>query len=265
MAAGSLGCPDSTAGTHIAWLRRPRRSVYDRTMRNLLLLLAALGVLSLAAAVPATPHREPAVLVAPVASAAAPTAAAVETAAPDPVDLAVESRTAYVLDAMGRWPRAVAFPAADYGGVALDVATAAATPEDGVLLAGLGYFEGARFAAYVDDGRCNDPAWRSSPEGQRAMRVGGDCDGGHAHSIFQIHPVVDRTSRFYDLCNADAVDGSRLGAARCALALAKSSLSTFGNLAGYTGEPAWDHPKADARLSFARAAVARHPYGPPRE
>jgi hypothetical protein len=43
-------------------------------------------------------------------------------------------------------------------------------------------------ADYVVDGRCNRADWRASAEGRRVMRRG-DCDGGHAVGVWQIHPV----------------------------------------------------------------------------
>lgn len=176
---------------------------------------------------------------------------------------------AYTLDVMRSWTHAVdAMPVVDYEGVASDIAAAVlmdgahVSARDAVMLAGLAYWEGARYAAYVDDGRCNDRAWRQTAEAVRLMRLGGNCDNGHAHSFWQIHPVMDSSSSIYEACNAEAVDGSRAGAARCALLLARSSMAARGDLSMYTGEFSFEHPKADLRLDFVNRASDRHPYSP---
>lgn len=200
-----------------------------------------------------------------------------------------ERLRSYVLEVMNSWSPAVAkLPAVDYGDVASDLAFAVlAEPDDGtscktvtfkdgfkhcvwadgwntdsakvVMLASLGYWEGARYAAYVDDGRCNDKAWRASKEGQETMRVWGDCDHGIARSIFQIHPVDDDLSPVYALCNTKMVSNSRVDVARCALVLARRSMVWSGNLSSYTGEWGSQHSKADDRLNFAKQALANHP------
>jgi len=164
-------------------------------------------------------------------------------------------------DVMGGWAHAVKeLPTADYHEVATDIASVVQHHEDGVLLAGLGYWEGARYAAYVDDGRCNDPAWRASAEGRWLMVRWGDCDGGHAHSLWQIHPIIDVSSRLYPFCSLEAI-GDRRGAARCALEIARSSMTSTGDLCGYTGEfQVIGCPKAEQRLTFVLEAVAKHPF-----
>jgi|SRR6516162_5125434 hypothetical protein len=146
--------------------------------------------------------------------------------------------------------------ARDIAEAALDRGSSNASDDAAVLMA-LSYWEGARWAAYVDDGRCNDRAWRASPEGIETMRRWGDCDGSRAHSLWQIHPVDDPSAPLGLSCSSRIVDGSRLGAARCALAIAEASMNAYGNLAGYTGEdPYGFHPKADKRLEWARQAAA---------
>jgi hypothetical protein len=121
----------------------------------------------------------------------------------------------------------------------------------GTLMAALGYWEGSRFAAYVDDGLCNNKAWRKTSEGVATMKLGGSCDGGYAHSIWQIHTIEG------SVCSRELVDGSRFGAARCALELARKSIVARGNLSWYTGESAYHHPKADERLEWARKAIKK--------
>lgn len=234
----------------------------------------------------------------PASSALAAVVAPTPEPAPEPVvvdDTAANARhehlRSYVLDVMNGWTHAVSsMPVVDYGDVASDIAFAvimepAAVPDcermqsaDGikrclwgvppfnsdhgkaVLLAALGYWEGARYAAYVDEGECNDDAWRATEEGQHLMHRGGDCDHKQAHSLWQIHPVTDTASSTYTLCNVAAVGGSRLGAARCALELARRSLKVNGSLYAYTGEFPFEHPASDKRLDFATRALDKHPF-----
>lgn len=180
-------------------------------------------------------------------------------------DMQHDEMKQYALWVMDDWTHGVASePVASYDDIADDIASAVALHEDAVLLAGLGYWEGARYAAYVDGYSCNDPVWRASEEGRRLMRTWGDCDRGNAYSIWQIHPIVDRSSKLYAICNIEMVGpmGSRYNAARCALAIARSSVESTGTLSGYTGESPFEgaHPKADERLNFVRKAVAKHPW-----
>ena len=230
-------------------------------------MAALVAIVAVASASP-EPERPLAVTNMQLASVAlaAPTEVALQPQASDEEDKAAlpsepdAKLTAYVLEVMQSWTPAVSkLPAVEYEPVAHDIASAIKTPDDGVLLAALAYWEGARYAAYVDDGRCNDPVWRKSPEGMKMMLGWGDCDGGHAHSLWQIHPIVDAASPLYAICNVDAIS-VRAGAAKCALEIAHRSMSSTGNLSGYTGEWAFEHPKADKRLEFAQRAMAKHPF-----
>ena len=171
----------------------------------------------------------------------------------------------YLLTVMNDWPPALqALPSVPYRDVAESIASVTNDPSDAVLLASLGYFEGARYAVYVDSLACNDATWIKTNEGKR-LSGWGTCDRGptdrigRAHSIWQIHPVEDRSSPLYAICNQQVVDSSRESAARCALALAKNSLKATGSLSWYTGEWGESHPKADERLGFAKRALKKHP------
>ena len=172
----------------------------------------------------------------------------------------------YLLTVMNDWPHTLkAVPSVPYRDVAESIATVTSDPKEAVLLAALGYFEGARYAVYVDSLACNDAAWIKTAEGKR-LSGWGTCDRGptdrigRAHSLWQIHPVEDRSSPNYAVCNQKVIDSSREDAARCALALAKSSLKETGNLSYYTGEWNGPHPKADQRYEFAKKAMKRHPW-----
>ena len=140
------------------------------------------------------------------------------------------------------------------------------------LLAAIAYYEGSRFADYADRSLCTSEFWRKTPTGVHFMHLGGDCDSGHAFSIWQIPPIEAKSakgSHIDGVCDREhvgpgtynGVDGiNRFGAARCALELARESIATRSNLAQYTGEIGSYHPKADERLEFARAAIRKHPW-----
>ena len=269
------------------------------TIKLALTILAPVALIVAAITVPAaismaTP-QEPAQAVAATPAIPAPGPAPIVI---EPVDEGAvkaiarhEHLRAYVLDVMNGWTHAVSsMPVADYDDVASDIATAViAEPDDGqhcglmpsvdgfrrclwgvpswdsdhakaTLLAALGYWEGARYAAYVDEYKCQDPVWRASPEGQKLMHLGGDCDHKLARSLFQIHPIEDKESPLYALCNAAAIESGRLPAARCALELAGRSMKSTGNLSNYTGEFWGEHPKADQRSDFAKTALSKHPF-----
>ena len=132
--------------------------------------------------------------------------------------------------------------------------------DKGVLLASIAYYEGSRFSSYVDDGRCNDKTWRKDPANARTMKLGGDCDGSHAWSLWQIHPFKQADPEIFSVCSRELVSSSRFSAARCALEIARKSMSNRGDLSMYSGESPYSHPKADERLDFARKAVSKHPF-----
>ena len=115
------------------------------------------------------------------------------------------------------------------------------------MLAALGYFEGARYAAYVDDCRTDSQAWRASEEGKKLTHVGGNSDGGRAHTIFQIH--VDGVVFDGQPLSAKRLCEDRAYAAGIALRIARSDPT----LCSYSGEdPAGGCPKAERRVRFAR-------------
>lgn len=230
--------------------------------------------------------------------------ASIVTPAPVPLSPKFEHLRDYVRGVMESWPKgSKELPTADLNDVASDIAAAVGIEPTtveivtsktcstvkgsdwcfwgeglnsdgakGLLLASLAYWEGSRFADYADRSLCTDKTWRASKEGRRFMHLGGDCDGGHAFSLWQIHPIEAKDakgSHIDGVCDRehvgpgmyDGVDGiNRYGAARCALELARESIATRGNLMQYTGEIGYVHPKADERLEFARAAIKKHPW-----
>jgi hypothetical protein len=181
-----------------------------------------------------------------------------------------------------------------------------------VLLATLSYNEGARYAEYVNDGSCNawmKEAWkhpkkvlskhRSMITGQRmeewkadtsylpkeaqALLAFGDCDGGRAASLFQIHAddfaggiVIlapeagewantadyhgDPANIWYTVHNEDLIRDRTL-AVRLALHMARKSIQNHNRLCGYTGEGR-TCPKGEIRLLMAESYSRKHPYAP---
>jgi hypothetical protein len=103
-------------------------------------------------------------------------------------------------------------------------------------------FYESRFRGYVDDGLCNDPAWRASPEGRRRMRLGGDCDGGRAHTVWQMHNFPAEHPH---------AGGWYLDAPGMAIERMRYSIQNGMGLRGYTGETSPDAPKARQRLECA--------------
>lgn len=214
-------------------------------------------------------------------------------------DQYVAQLSRYALETMNRWTHAVSVvPTAPYEDVADDLAEAVATEVDDpghcpavigsdhrrrcvwiadetkgsvlwnrdsakvALLAGVGYWEGARYAANVDNCDCNSAAWRADPANAPLIHITGNCDGGRAWSIFQVWPRVGDASEspINVSCSKDMV-AVRSTAARCALQILRMSMMGTGDLTGYTGEsPMGDHPKATIRLEFARKALKKHPF-----
>jgi hypothetical protein len=101
------------------------------------------------------------------------------------------------------------------------------------LLMCVAFYESG-FRGYVDDGRCDDALWRATPTGRRIMRRG-DCDGGNARSLWQLH----------------GFRGDRHDAIREALRRMRASITNGSGMRGFTGEWTPAAPKAQERLTCA--------------
>ena len=138
-----------------------------------------------------------------------------------------------------------------YKSIALSIVTVTDVPREAFILASLGFFEG-RYWAHIDEGRCN------------AHPDLGNCDNGHAFSIWQIHPgrtgiVVDGDCESWTYAVSlkdkdNAIDGEEMVANRdqgacVALAMVRKSLKMTTALYGYAGEGNED--KARMRLEVA--------------
>ena len=141
----------------------------------------------------------------------------------------------------------------------------------GLVLASLAVLEGG-MSRYVDSGECNDRKWR---ERNRLALAAGDCDGGRAYSLGQIHGgggLVLLASGGYvsrgqagseqegsQLVTAQDLITDRKIAAKTALHMIRVSVKQSGGLCGYTGERG-ECPKAKARLEKAKSYLRAHPY-----
>lgn len=133
----------------------------------------------------------------------------------------------------------------------------------------------AGFQKFVEDGTCNTPGYVPDRRG--------NCDGGHAFSLWQIHVFgggyllledgllqTTQFARGYASAHPDEVVrgqnliADRKIAARVAQRLERSSLKNYHSLCAFTGEPCGDgeHPKALARFDRAKDYFAKHPYVP---
>lgn len=136
----------------------------------------------------------------------------------------------------------------------------------GLVLASLAVMEGG-ISRYVDSGECNDLGWR---EKNRSVLAAGDCDGGRAYSLWQIHAgkglvlvagggYAYRGQAEGQLVTAQDMVGDRKVAARAALHILRSSVRHGGGLCEYTGEKG-QCPKAKMRLEKAERYLRAHPY-----
>lgn len=136
------------------------------------------------------------------------------------------------------------------------------------------------YLAWVNDGSCNDDAWRARAWTNGTTWAKDVCDNGHAWTLFQLHnegyaiygaPSWD----WAHLDMAKAKHGGELGlyghvvlgpemiahrrrAVRVALHRLRTSVPT---LCGYTGEPG-PCPKGHQRAEFARKYAETHPLKP---
>ncbi len=217
-------------------------------------------------------------------------------AIPNPQDVKVAQLSQYLLDAMNTWAKPDSY-SAPYDSIAHDIAVVALDPKEppiwkddvsrvrtATLLLSLAFWEG-KFRAYVDEGRCNDRAWRKTAEGIKLMHMSGSCDNGIARSIWQIHAdwggivVVDanyddgakelskREWCYASQCGDD--DGSlvkpegfldRQSAARVALHMARRSIRKNVGLCQYTGEQDNVCPLGVLRYNWAKTYNSKHPF-----
>jgi hypothetical protein len=212
--------------------------------------------------------------------------------------------TAYIQEAMNSATTPDQY-SVDYDQVANDLATVVLDPEEpafwkndktkartAIMMVGIAYHE-TNYRAYVDDGRCNDPEWRKSEEGAKMMRISGNCDGGIAHSMWQVHTSTDGIVVMpanYDDSSKDtdkrewcyafemkenrcATDEGKLiapkemasdrqAAIRVALHMARRSIRRGVKLCQYTGEGDVC-PKGDVRYNWAegpKGYSTKHPF-----
>jgi hypothetical protein len=205
----------------------------------------------------------------------------------------------YVFDAMTEWAPAKDMPDQDtsnFDGIAEDIVTVVlddsepplwsddlAKGKTATMVATIGLWEG-HYWRYVDDGRCNSKTWRDSHAGKHLTGPRATCDGGHAYSIFQIHPdrggIVLTTKEietpqgpkfigdgytYHQLApdepyitGRDLIQ-DRTKAVRVALHMIRPAIHN--NLCSYTGESG-DCPKGKERIKWAMDWWKKHPFPP---
>lgn len=192
----------------------------------------------------------------------------------------------YVLDAMFKWAKIDSMaPATRHSEIARDIVWVVTEPNESplwdddiskaktsILLASIAFFE-SRYRDYVSSGNCNDYEWRQSTEGRKLLSLG-DCDGGLARSIFQLHMgigivLVDGGGWKYSssgkeegVVTPQEVISDTKKAVRVALHMSRKSIRAGAGLCWYSGEGADGNgcPKANIRLNFAKSYSAKNPF-----
>jgi hypothetical protein len=122
----------------------------------------------------------------------------------------------------------------------------------------------SNFLLWVDNGNCNNPIWRLS---NKNVIKHGDCDSGHAFSMFQIHTgkglwIFDNEffiEREDGYAGMDLIR-DRQAAIRTALHMIRYSFRYGKSLCAYTGEYPGYCPKGDARIQLAKDYFIKNPF-----
>lgn len=124
--------------------------------------------------------------------------------------------------------------------------------QTGLLATSLAHYEtGRSWASWIDDGSCNEPAWRAR---HADLLRAGDCDGGHAWGMWQVHVPGDSVTL------GKALVADRKAGIRAALAIATASLQAHVGLCQYSGEHYPHCRLAELRLWTARKWVSLFPF-----
>lgn len=171
--------------------------------------------------------------------------------------------------------------------IATDIVTVAFDPAEPPVFAGadgriktsllhaaIASMEGG-FQKFIEDGACNKPGYAGDRRG--------NCDGGHAWSLWQIHifgngylfmadgslSSVDASPDYArehpdEIVRGPQIISDRMKAVRLAQRLERSSIKRFNSLCAYTGEcDNANQAKAVVRLDRAKNYFAHHPYVAP--
>jgi hypothetical protein len=271
------------------------------------MVAAAALVVIVTVAAAASPQEHPAVTnMQPqtLAAVVTPTEVPVQPEAlPSEEEAKVEQLADYVLGAMNFAVKPDE-NSASYESVAHDIAEVVSDPKEppiwkedstkartAIMLVSIAFWE-TSFRSFVDEGKCNDKAWRASPEGQEAMRRWGTCDGGIARSIWQIHAEhgITVVPANYDdesqelskrewcyssecgdddggtIISPEAMVSDRKNAARVALHMARRSIRNNAHLCQFTGEGGLGDdgcPKGEIRYDWAEGPKGysrKHPF-----
>jgi hypothetical protein len=185
----------------------------------------------------------------------------------------LENLAAYFETAMNKWAKPDKL-SADYHSIATDVATVVLAEDPiwttdttrartGIELLGIANFE-STYRTFVDDGTCNryakDP--HAPKEIAALLKKFGNCDGGWAHSMWQVHPLKWNDGHGHIEEFSGEALSDRKTAIRAALILARRSIRGSGGLCWYTGEGTDGNgcPKAVVRFNFGIDYFRKHPY-----
>lgn len=121
-----------------------------------------------------------------------------------------------------------------------------------LLLVAIAHYEtGKSWATWIDDGRCNDPAWRLRNE--QWLKAGG-CDNAKAWGMWQVHAPGD------DPALGKRYVENRQAGIRAALFIVRESLKMGVGLCAYSGETFPKCRKADHRFDKAREWEVKFPF-----
>jgi len=239
-----------------------RRSVFFVVLMASTMVFAGVGL----AQISPSPKEQVATTTATVATI--PASITTVTGIPAPAedeeddDGRLESLTEYFEDAMTSWARPDKL-SADYHSIASDMASVVVAEDPiwvsdtsrartGIMLLGIAFWE-SRYFSYVDNGSCNKYVnGRGAPKEIRRLIQSGNCDGGWAHSMWQVHPMkwYVGNGQYEEFSGEKLLD--RKTAIHAALLIARRSIRSTNGLCWYTGEGADGAgcPKAIVRFDY---------------
>jgi hypothetical protein len=229
-------------------------------MRTKILRAVVLAVVF--AVFPLTSGAQPQGQTAIIASASATSSAQLPTISNCASDNACSKLSAYVLTAMKKWATNAGAKPSHLDEIANTISEVVLENprtwhnsnggREAILMASIAFYESG-FADYVDEMKCNDKKWRASSDGKSAMR-NGDCDGGIAWGVWQVHMLSRKVKR---------EDITRKLIATHAYRIARGSIISGKGLLYYVGgEGPYRAKIAKQRTDLTDTYYAANPYKP---